>query len=425
VSRPLVCAAVLVLCLAAAAAAWAEGLLGGDPRGDAKGTSALDIASVGQGYQAQLLAHRLTTYRRWRGALLAKGGEISFYFNTDADAALERRLDVRFARGTLSAVMRDPRGRVVGPGLVRQPSRNTVVVTFAPSLLPAGIRSYRWFAFAGYRCRHRYKVCGDRAPNGGRLIPHRLATQPEPKPIAGQGYNVTFADEFGTLDRRVWCSHQWWEPTPRRGTQYVHDGILHVVSRRANGYPNNTITSERCGQANPKSFRQGYFESRMKWTAGNGSTPAFWLLSTRHASNPAYPRINPFCAQRGLPHSECLTSELDVFEGQGHLPRDFSGALHRNTAGFYGESDEYRQVYTRGLPDMTQAFHTYSAKWTASEVCWYLDESRLGCRPTYASTNQPMHLLFYQWPQSWARDPDRTSPDELHIEVDWVRVWQR
>jgi beta-glucanase (GH16 family) len=223
----------------------------------------------------------------------------------------------------------------------------------------------------------------------------------------------------------VWCSHQWWEPQPPLGTQYVQDGILHVVSRRADGYPNNTISSEPCGQANPKSFKQGYFEARMKWTAGNGSTPAFWLFSTRHATNPAYPSINPICAQLGLPRDECLTSELDIMETQGHLPTEHSGALHRNTAGFYGVPDEFQQVYTRGLPNMTLAFHTYSTKWTLTEVCWYLDEGLLGCRPTYASSNQPMHLLFYQWPQSWSRDPDPTTPGELHLEVDWVRAWQR
>ncbi len=70
----------LAACLAAAPAACADGQLVGDPRGDAKGNGVLDIASVRHGYRAQLLAHRLTTYRRWRRALLVNGGEISFYF---------------------------------------------------------------------------------------------------------------------------------------------------------------------------------------------------------------------------------------------------------------------------------------------------------------------------------------------------------
>ena len=146
--------------------------------------------------RAQLLVHRLTTYKRWRRALLANGGEISFYFNTDADASFERRLDVRYAHGRLSAVMRDRRGRVLGRGLARRTTRYTVVVTFARSLLPAGIRRYRWFVFAGFRCHHRYKVCGDRGPNGGTLITRRLGSllaQPiDPAPIAGPGLHAQF-----------------------------------------------------------------------------------------------------------------------------------------------------------------------------------------------------------------------------------------
>ena len=428
-SRPLLCAAVLATFLVAALGARADGLAVGDRRGDARGNAVLDISSVGHGHQGPLLAHTLTTYRRWRHALLAKSGEISFYFNTDADAALERRLDVRYARRTLSAVIKGPGGRVVGRGFVRRPSRNTVVVRFASSLLPAGVRSYRWFAFAGFRCRHRYKVCGDRAPNGGRFVTHQLGSPPPleaPRPIAGQGYTRVFEDEFSTLNRRVWCARQWWEPNPPRGTQYVQNGILHVVSRRADRYPNNTVSSEPCGQANPKSFRQGYFEARFKWTAGNGSTPAFWLLSTRHATNRNWPQINSYCSQNGLPRTECLVSELDVFEGQGHLHEDFSGALHRNTGGFYGGgSDVYRQVYADTNVNLTSGFHTYSALWTPTQICWYLDGVRLGCRPTYDTSNQPMHLLFYQWPQSWSRNPDATTPDTLDMQVDWVRVWQR
>jgi beta-glucanase (GH16 family) len=85
----------------------------------------------------------------------------------------------------------------------------------------------------------------------------------------------------------------------------------------------------------------------------------------------------------------------------------------------------FRQVYSRNLPDLTTGFHVYAARWTLNEVCFYLDNGLLGCVPPYDSTNQPMHMLFYQWPQSWSRDPDASSPAELHAEVDWVRVWQK
>ena len=44
--------------------------------------------------------------------------------------------------------------------------------------------------------------------------PTPCAPTPEPGPVAGQGYTLRFSDCFGTLSRSVWCSNQWWEPTP-------------------------------------------------------------------------------------------------------------------------------------------------------------------------------------------------------------------
>ena len=297
----------------------------------------------------------------------------------------------------------------------------------------------------GLNCDTNYRVRINAVGGSSKTTTLQIRTQPcasppppdppppdpsppqEPGPIAGQGYTRVFADEFDVLNRGVWCNRQWWEKAPPAGTQYAADSILHVVTRRTDGYQNSTISSEPCGQSSPKSFKQGYFEARMRWTAGNGSSPAFWLFSTRHATNPVWPNINPVCAEQGLPRAECLTAELDVFEGQGHQPTTYIGTLHRNTSGFYGAPNSFCQgVPTRDIGvNMTTGFHTYAARWTANDVRWYLDEHLLGSCPTYDSTNQPMHLLFYQWPQSWTKDPDASSPNELHTEVDWVRVWQQ
>jgi hypothetical protein len=418
-SRVLVCAAVLAFCLAAAPAARGDGLLRSDPHGDAKRNSVLDIASSRHGRQAQLLVHRLTTYKRWRRALLANGGEISFYFDTDADAALERRLDVRYASGRLLAVMRDRRGRVVGRGLARRSSRHTVVVTFDRSLLSAGIRRYRWFAFAGFRCRHRYKVCGDTVPNGGTLITHQLGSPPspssDPAPIAGQGYTLRFSEQFDGFSAATWGEGIWYDPGSPANSIYVQSGILHLVSRRSQGYPNVTVTTE--GGSNPRTFKQGYFEARMRWTKGQGAWPAFWLMSYAHATNPLWP--NPAC-----PNPGCLSAELDVFEGQGTEPNIFYGTVHRNSCGCYGVPNQQNaNNYHDADIDLTAGFHTYGMKWTATTISWYLDDALLMSAPVYDSTNQQMFLLLQMWTGGWTSETGSSTPAELHTEVDWVRVW--
>jgi hypothetical protein len=412
VNRILVSLAILAGCFVAASTTFANGPLVRDPRGDAKGSTVLDITSVRDGQRVRLLVHRLTADRPWRSALLAKRGQISFYFDTDDDPALERRLDVRYTRGRLSAVMKDPRGRLVGTGLVERPSGRTVVVLFARSLLSPGTRRYRWFAFAGLGCRHRYKACGDTAPNGGALITKRLDLRPPPArgtvpaPIVGRGYHQAFADNFNRFAAASWTNRAFWDGPPPAKAVYVKNGVLHLVSRRSQGYKNITISSH-----GKRDFRQGYFEARMRWTKGPGAWPAFWLSSTYHYKTTRCPYLN---------------AELDVFEGQGIEPSTFYGALHRNTNDVCGVPDRTRPaVGWRQVGDMTTGFHVYSALWTKTEVIWYFDQREVVRAPAFDSTDQDLFIMFDMWIGGWKGGTTSATPAELHTEVDWVRVWQK
>ena len=73
---------------------------------------------------------------------------------------------------------------------------------------------------------------------------------------------------------------------------------------------------------------------------------------------------------------------------------------------------------------MTKGFHRYAVRWTASEVRWYFDGHQVLRAPTFASTDQPMFLLFDMW-IGWDDTPDASTPDSLRTKVDWVRVWRR
>ena len=74
--------------------------------------------------------------------------------------------------------------------------------------------------------------------------------------------------------------------------------------------------------------------------------------------------------------------------------------------------------------NLTNGFHTYGALWTASEVRWYLDGHQVLRAPTFASTDQPMFLLFDMW-IGWDDTPDASTPNSLRTKVDWVRVWRQ
>jgi beta-glucanase (GH16 family) len=270
-----------------------------------------------------------------------------------------------------------------------------------------------------------------------------------PAPIAGQGYKEVFADEFDSLDRKVWDDHIWYDETPHADWapfQTVTDGVLHLQTSKSytythtvcddtttpptcadqvGDYPGDTITTMSSG----KTFTRGYFEARMKWSGGNGSWPGFWLYSERHANNdPNWPNLNPVCASNSLPLPECYSGELDVFEGQGSEPNVFYGTQHRNSCNCYGVADDQNDPNSvdTGI-DLTAGFHTYAVEWTASQITWYLDGQPTRITPVapYDSLNQPMFLLLQMWSGGWTADPDNTTPETIETQVDWVRVWQK
>ena len=270
--------------------------------------------------------------------------------------------------------------------------------------------------------------------------PTPCAATPQPGPIAGQGYALRFSDCFGTLSRSVWCSNQWWEPTPPPGTQYVADGALHLVRRRSDGFANVTVSTEPCGQASPQSFQYGYMEARMRYDTVRGNGPAFWLLSTRHAENgdgvppDNWPNLSAACGGAGEPPvAECLSSELDVFEGFGNIQYGgtrtddfFSGTLHRNSCQCYEQGNESQFVQLGTGLDLSE-WHVYAALWTDEVVTYYIDGQVQGSVNAFDSTRQPMHLLLYNWNTDWEDEnmPNASTPDRLDVAVDWVRVWQQ
>jgi len=270
-------------------------------------------------------------------------------------------------------------------------------------------------------------VDGGSVPIDSGSAPSGCPPVGDPSPIAGMGYGVVFQDCFTSIDPTRWRRAMYWEDEAPDDVYTDAAGIVHMVTRRSDGYPNRSLSTlgYPWDPVHPdQHFLFGYFEARMKYTSARGSKPAFWLMSHQDALNPNWP--DPPCAvpPGGDPH--CLAAEIDFFE---HFPINgidsYEFTLHRNTNGRWGVPDEARQQIFHLGYDLGADWHVYGGLWTSTQVCVYVDGTRLGCHTPFDSTDQAMFLTFYTWPSSYGPAPDSSSPDNMETQVDWVRVWQR
>jgi len=238
----------------------------------------------------------------------------------------------------------------------------------------------------------------------------------EPAPIAGQGYTKVFGDEFNApLDPAVWTTKEFWEDEPRAGAIVVSNGTVKINNARPY-YGDQSITTGPYWFGDPvkKSWQFGYFEARMKFTDAKGSWPAFWLISKAHATADW-----PNCPEPDL------NFELDIMEYQGDEPTQFYGTEHRNTGDVCGTPDQTRSVFTNPFA-LAGAWHTFSAKWTATNITWYVDDVSQGTQPLFDSGDQQMYIALTMQACGWdnTNSCDSSTPDPLVTEVDWVHVWQ-
>jgi Glycosyl hydrolases family 16 len=150
------------------------------------------------------------------------------------------------------------------------------------------------------------------ADTAGVMVAGDSGESAVPAPIQGQGYAVVCQDDFNTFSPggADWPTDVWWDNNDPADAKFVQSSVLHLVSRRSQGFPNiETSTFDR------HTWQEGYFECRMRWQGVAGNWPAFWLISEAWAQN-----------------GTCASAEIDVFEGKGNEPNSFYGNLHARRA---------------------------------------------------------------------------------------------
>jgi hypothetical protein len=240
-----------------------------------------------------------------------------------------------------------------------------------------------------------------------------------PAPIAGQGYRLVWEDTFsGPLDRNKW-SKVWFQEEPKPDEVFTENGHLVCISHRKYGYAWTEICTMPYDQSSGK-WRYGAFEIRFRWFGGRGAWPCIWLFSAANAEH--YSGDTPPWTTRA--------SEFDIFEGHGARPDWFPWVLHSNTSSRFGEADRTRGYDWKPVGDTTGAWHTVIGLWTKDWVGVYLDDKIVspGLVATFPSTDQDMFLILGMEAGDGGHGSgglDATSPAELRVEFDSVRVWQK
>jgi len=262
----------------------------------------------------------------------------------------------------------------------------------------------------------------------------------EPAPIAGQGYELVFEDDFlGTsLNLDVW------RPPPHHGTEFlpgeisVADSIL-TITADFDAVPNNFVEVWSLGPQSPlgngyprypnaRAWQEGYFEVRCRVTNDPWTKLAMWMFSLEQENAYQLPR-----------NCSMLNCEWDMVENGGLAGQDgptkyadlnHMHAFHRNTSGpgVCGVPDHsgYQEASGTGLTD----WHVWGGQWSANRIATYLDGVLKTTYKPYDSWSQPMAFIMTSAPLNYT--PAMITqwnipapPAAIVTDVDWIRVWQR
>jgi beta-glucanase (GH16 family) len=148
---------------------------------------------------------------------------------------------------------------------------------------------------------------------------------------------------------------------------FVADGMLNIVAKPAEAGAVKPYTSARMVTKNQGDWTYGRFEMRAKMPSGQGSWPAFWMLSTDEVYGD-WPR----------------SGEVDIIETvnlkelgpDGEEERSIVGTLYYGS----GETNDNNQFDSSGKTfdlldgsNPADDFHTYAVEWQAGEIRWYVD----------------------------------------------------
>lgn len=228
-------------------------------------------------------------------------------------------------------------------------------------------------------------------------------------------------EEFDTLSvspHRIglarWTAHTpWWgdfgdaqfSDPGSKGPFSVSDGILSIKAwkdQRGDWRSGLLAAADRTGRGWGTQY--GYFETRMKFPAGPGTWPAFWLMPLR-AVGAVDPRV-----------------EIDVVEYYGHRTDQFHSVMHLH----YDEPGKKwvegsRTAVEPGI--LVSDFNTFGVDISPEWIVFFLNREEVWRQQTPDALDYPMYpIVNLALGSGWPIDE---TPDPSVLLVDYVHVYAR
>ncbi|GAB5457903.1 MAG: glycoside hydrolase family 16 protein [Henriciella sp.] len=279
--------------------------------------------------------------------------------------------------------------------------------------------------------------------------------------MTGADWQIVWQDDFegDKLDRTKWAPEvSCWGGgnderqcyTDRPENIYLQDGALHLKAQ-AEEYTGpvfppeikadlgsertQTYTSGKVRTRELASWKYGRFSARMKLPEGQGTWPAFWMMSAENVYG-----TWPLSGEIDI--MEAVNLETPCSECPGGIERRTSGALHFGNA---IPDNTYLYLNRPGSDAIgpSNQWRTYSVEWAEGVFQWFVDDEifmriesddwftgspKAKDRP-YAPFDQPFYLMLNlavggnlaEQKNGGGFDPS-AFPAELLI--DWVKVEQ-
>jgi beta-glucanase (GH16 family) len=202
--------------------------------------------------------------------------------------------------------------------------------------------------------------------------------------FATDGWTVSWSDEFegGALSVDNWAAETW-DPgrvnhelqayTPHSRNVRVEDGRL-ILEAHAGGETSPEFTSGRVHGWGKHELQYGRLDIRARVPGGRGAWPALWLLP----DDPYRYATNCHSDEREWQgDGDCdawpNSGEIDLMEHIGYEPGVVHGTVHTR--------DYYSRLGTQVgeaivVPDLGEAFHTYTLLWQPGQLSMYIDGVR-------------------------------------------------